>query len=123
MTFDTFIENLESLYEGDYSKIELQEIRSLLYNFESEKVDILYDHIRDNYSYRKLPQYQYIKKACQQLRLEKKETKMSDEVYKKTPMYQLELARDWNAKAIIEHCQFIRKKQSQFCQFGTDFVM
>ena len=119
-----FIENLKEVYEGDYSDLEFTEINNLLYDFTTDRIDILYDHIRDNYKYRKLPGYQYIKNSCQQLRLTKSKNveKLPEDVRKKTPLYQLEFAKDWNSKAILEHVNFIRKKQDQLIRDGHSML-
>jgi len=119
-----FINTFYQVYQGIYSDQELKEINDLLYDLSVEQVDILYDYIRDNYSYKKLPGYNYIRKTCEKLRLIKIKTsvKLPDEVFKKTPLYQLENAKDWTAAAILDHVKFIRKKQDELWAKGLPAI-
>ena len=119
-----FINTFYQVYQGTYSDQELKEINNLLYDLSTEQVDILYDSIRDNYSYKKLPGYNYIRKTCEKLRFIKQKTsaKLSDDVYQKTPLYQLEKAKDWTVAAILDHIKFIRKKQDQLWEKGLPAI-
>ena len=123
MKSQEFFESFLNIYKTPYSDQEYTEINDLLYDLNIDQIEILYEHIRKNYKYKTLPGYNYIYRACEELRFTKKKAeKLEDRIYKQTPLYQLEVGRDMNAKAIVEHCKFIRKKQSQLWKDGKSTI-
>ena len=123
MKSQEFFESFFNIYKTQYSDQEYTEINDLLYDLNIDQIEILYDHIRKNYKYKTLPGYNYIYKTCEELRFIKKKTgKLEDKIYRQTPLYQIELARDWTAKTILEHVIFIRKKQDQLLKNGLSMM-
>jgi hypothetical protein len=112
MTDKGFMDKLQESYDGEFSIPDMRELQSFITDNQINEVGIqnLYNVIRQNYTYHKLPSFgqicKYYKETASHI-----PTGIRGSIHPESPLQQLWRAESWQADKIVQGCRYIQKQQ------------